>query len=110
MRVWCKLCGLGLAGIFWANLAFAQRTFFNGVDPRNVIYKPIDTSNVAAPLPPQPSRITLSGILSKFNIPGLYKQQSLPAIPPPGQAPSPIQFPSLNYQNTFQPVMPIPGR
>lgn len=85
-------------------------TFFGGVDPADVKFKPIDTSHPVAPVPNAPSRITLSGILAKLNIPGLYKSTPLFPVPKPGESPSAALYPSLLYKNVFQPVQPIPPR
>jgi hypothetical protein len=72
--------------------------------------KPIDTTHPAAPVPSTSSSITMSSILSKFNVPGLYLSKKIPAIPAPGQPPSPVAYKSMTYPNTFQPVAPIYGK
>jgi hypothetical protein len=79
-------------------------TFFGGVSPKDMVYKPIEMKNVIAPPPPQPSRITLGGILSKFNIPGLKTPTPVPTLP------SKSVFPPTTYKNAFQPALPIPAK
>lgn len=110
-----RVCTWAVAASLFVTLsAFGQSknpaTFFGGVDPANVKFKPIDTSHPVAPIQNAPSRITMSGILSKFNIPGLYKSTPLSPVPKPGESPSPALYPSLNYKNVFQPMQPVPGR
>jgi hypothetical protein len=81
-----------------------------GVNPKEMNFQPVDTTNLAAPVNSTPSSITLSGILSKFNIPGLYKSKKVSPLPGPMTMPSPALYPSMTYKNSFEPVMPIPAK
>jgi hypothetical protein len=95
----------GLLVVVLAGRAQAQAepyTFFGGVHPRDLVYKPVDTSNLVAPLPHSGSSITLSGILSKFHIPGLHTGGSVPPGLPVAGA-----IPTSPYKNAFQPMAPI---
>ncbi len=87
--------------------AFAQQkdptTFFGGVAPKDLVYRPVDTSHVVAPVG-TPSKITLGGIMSKFNIPGLKIMTPKPTLPAKGF------FPGSPYKNAFEPQMPIAAR
>jgi hypothetical protein len=91
------LAGPALAGGDWNG-------FFGGVDPKLMQYKPIDTSKAIAPMP-TPSRMTLSGVLSKFHYPG-YSVRTIPSVPIPAKGT--VIAPPLQTQ--FQPVMPIPAK
>jgi hypothetical protein len=80
-------------------------TFFGGVHPRDLVYTPVNTNNLAAPLPRSGSSISLGGILSKFHIPGLKTGSSTaPQLPIAGVVPT------TPYKNAYNPVMPIPGK
>jgi hypothetical protein len=86
-------------------------TFFGGVSPKDMTFKPVDMSNVAAPYPTSGSKITLGGILQKFNIPFVGKTPPAPLpLPAPGQPMVPGTLPSAPVYNSLQPVQPIPAR
>src|SRR5262245_23681059 len=93
---------LVLAGPALAQLE-NRTTFFGGVDRKNMVFKPIDTSKAVAPVPVYGSHITLGGLLTKLGIPGLgnpaYRLNPLPG-------PS-MTAPATNPQSPFQPVAPI---
>lgn len=92
----------GVLGLALATPVFAQHgapsTFFGGVDPRDIVYKPVDTSNVIAPVS-TPSRISFRGILAKFGIPGMQA--------PPTPLPGPGSSGPRTIKSPFQPVQPI---
>jgi hypothetical protein len=98
----CVLTALGLAGLVFGQSP--QAKLMGGASPTEIVYKPVDMNNLAAPMPAKANRITLGGILSKFNIPGLRTSQPMPKPPQPGQAGSV----GMTFTNAIQPMAPIP--
>jgi hypothetical protein len=81
-----------------------QAKLMGAPSPSEIVYKPVDMNNLAAPVPAKPNRITLGGILSKFNIPGLRTSQPGPKAPQNGQ----LVPPGAMNVNAIQPMAPIP--
>jgi hypothetical protein len=71
--------------------------------------KAFKVGRLAAPLPPTPSKITLTGVLSKFNIPGLYQTKAAPGLPVMPQSRPQLGFQKLTPANSgpFQPLVPL---
>jgi len=71
--------------------------------------KAFKVGRLAAPVPPTPSKITLTGVLSKLNIPGLYQTKAAPGSPL-----KPASRPQLGLQKftpansgLYQPLVPL---
>jgi hypothetical protein len=103
--VWTPIVVLLTAGLTMADGPFSS--FFPSHEP--VKSKAFKVGRLAAPLPPTPSKITLTGVLSKLNIPGLYQTKAAPGLPV-----KPASRPQLGLQNLtpansglYQPLVPI---
>jgi hypothetical protein len=71
--------------------------------------KAFNVGRVAAPLPPTPSKITLTGVLSKLNIPGLYQTKAAPGLPVKPASRPQLGLQKLTPANSglFQPLVPL---
>jgi hypothetical protein len=71
--------------------------------------KAFKVGKLAAPVPATPSKITLTGILSKLNIPGLYQTKPMPGLPVQPSSRPQLGLQTLQPANSglFQPLVPI---
>jgi hypothetical protein len=73
---------VALAGILaLAAQASAKDPFGIFPDRKPVQAKMVDMSHLVVPVPATPSRMTLTGVLSKFNIPWLFQTKPMPGLP-----------------------------
>jgi hypothetical protein len=93
------------AGVIMAGGPFANMF----PDHQPIKSKAFQVGRTAAPVPPTPSKITLTGVLSKLNIPGLYQTKAAPGLPV-----TPASRPQLGLQTftpansgLFQPLVPL---
>jgi hypothetical protein len=96
--------GLALLVSLAPSVVWAQRvsTFLGGVNPVQIINKPVDLSNSVAPVTLPTGRFwNFASFLPKFSLPGYSATPSISPLPPVSS------FPSSHYPNTFQPLMPI---
>jgi hypothetical protein len=103
--VWTPILALLAAGLAMASGPISD--LFPSHEP--IKSKAFNVGKLAAPVPPTPSKITLTGILSKLNIPGLYQTKAAPGLPA-----KPASRPQLGLQRLtpansglFQPLVPI---
>jgi hypothetical protein len=94
---------LALVGLSSTASAQVGSPMMGGVSPSQIISKPIDLTNVIAPLPTftTQTRFTFSNFFHRIN--------PFSASPTLGTSalPAPSSFPSTRYPNMFQPKQPI---
>jgi hypothetical protein len=72
--------------------------------------KPIDMSNVVAPVPQSSGPFHLNNLFSSLSLTRLFPNLSRNPKPPSfstSQFPAPSTFPSTKYPNSFQPTAPF---
>jgi hypothetical protein len=104
MRNWIGAAAL-LIGVSVVPSAWAQDRFGGGVDPREIKFKELDTSHLAAPImaPVPQSSSGIKGWFSKLPLPtwlGGKKQLAGPVAPT-------TNLPKQRAKNPYQPLKPI---
>ncbi len=103
--LWAPVMVLLTAGLIMADGPFSS--FFPSREP--IKSKAFQVGRLAAPVPPTPSKITLTGVLSKLNIPGLYQTKAAPGLPVKPQSRPQLGLQKVSPANSgiFQPLVPI---
>jgi hypothetical protein len=105
MRIW-SLAAMVLLGAGALSPVYAQDRFGGGVDPREVKYKQLDISHLAAPImaPVPQSQTGIKGWFSRLSFPTWLGGKKPINVNPvaPGTA-----FPKQHAKNPYQPLQPI---
>jgi hypothetical protein len=90
-----------LAGLAVVRPAHAQRSLssFGSVNPSQIVNRPIDLSQTAAPVAPDSSRLFgLDNFFSRIHIPGLPQRVGVSPMPLPSS------YPSTRYRSPISPA------
>ena len=82
----------------------AQRAVSFGGAPREITFKPVDTTKaVVAPVSTPQSRFSVMNYVPKLSLPGFLKRKG----PGGNPLPTPGSFPATQYKSPFVPVAPL---
>jgi hypothetical protein len=100
--LWAAVVILGL-GLVSSARAQPASAFTGGPNPRQIIFQPVDTSKavMVPPAPIQRRGSLFTNLLSKFPFTGSKPRIGQSPLPPPSS------FPSTQYKDALQPVLPI---